>query len=153
MISCLRPQELRSGWNSAAFHTRRMMVGEELSASIDSKSGTGIRPGSPLPAATETPLSEARRTTAKMSCSDCVLLITKLRMAFGECVFFNSAMARRSQAEAELLQPTPFPQTPRQRALGTVCGRAGECRAYADGSRKFELCAREAKPVPLVAGP
>src|ERR1700746_1195282 len=95
MISCLRPQELRSGWNSGAFHTRRIMAGEERSALIDSKSGTGIRPGSPLLAATETPLSVARRTTAKMSCSDCVLLITKLQMALGECVFFNSAMQRK----------------------------------------------------------
>src|SRR5258708_32460724 len=95
MISYLRFQELRSGWNSGTFHTRRMMAGEERKASIDSNRGTGIRPGSPLLAATETPLSAASWTTAKMSCSDCVLLITKWRIALGECVFFNSAMQRK----------------------------------------------------------
>src|ERR1700687_4079071 len=95
MISCLRPQELRSGWNSGAFHTRRMIVGDERNASIDSNRGTGIRPGSPVLAATETPLRAARRTTAKIVFLDLRVVITKLAMALGECVFFNSAMQRK----------------------------------------------------------
>src|SRR6266851_4613105 len=110
MISCMRPQELRSDWNSGAFHTRRMIVGEEGSASF---------------------------------------LIRRCSGKFREV----RPIARKSLAETEVLPPTAFPPTPRQRAPGTVCGRAGECRVYADGSRKSELCAREAKRVPPVAGP
>ena len=37
---------------------------------MDSKSGTGIRPGSSADPATLTPQTAARRTTLKMSCSD-----------------------------------------------------------------------------------
>ncbi len=95
MTSCVRPQESSSGRNSGPLQTRRMISGEERRAPIDSNRGTGINPGSPLLAATETPPSAASRTTAKISCSDCVLLIMKLRIAIGECVFFSWAIARK----------------------------------------------------------
>ena len=62
-------------------------------ASIDSKSGTGISPGSSSMAASCTPQNAARRSTAKTSSSDSAPLITYCRIAAAGYVFFSSAIA------------------------------------------------------------
>src|SRR5205814_1743886 len=82
----------------------RHTPGQLRKSSIDSKSGTGISPGSPRreSAATRTPHASASHTSLSTSPAPRAPLMTWLRIASGGNSLFNSATARKPSSTADV---------------------------------------------------